>query len=36
MLPVAHTVMNILTLPEYQSEEELNKKLSEVILYSSF
>lgn len=36
MLPVAHPVMNILTLPEYQSEEELNKKLSEVILYSSF
>lgn len=36
MLPVAHTVMNILTLPEYQSEEELNQKLSDVILYSSF
>lgn len=35
MLPVSHTVMNILTLPEYQSEEELNKKLLTVIEFSS-
>ena len=31
LLPTAHTVMRTIDLPEYQSEEELNKKLLTVI-----
>lgn len=36
MLPMAHTVMNVLSLPEYLNEEDLNKKLLTAIEFSSF